>query len=51
MKDVTIFSTQAFGVPDPKVGEEICVFLRLREGVTLTEQDVRDYCKGKVSLP
>jgi hypothetical protein len=44
-----IFSSQAFGIPDPKVGEEICVFLRLRKGATLTEQDVRNYCKDKVS--
>jgi fatty-acyl-CoA synthase len=44
-----MFSLQAFGVPDPKVGEEICVFLKLRNGATLTEQDVRNYCKDKVS--
>ncbi|GFG36327.1 hypothetical protein Cfor_05946 [Coptotermes formosanus] len=43
-----ILEAQAFGVPDPKVGEEVCVFLRLREGATLTEQDVRDYCKDKI---
>jgi len=36
-------------VPDPKVGEEICVYFRLREGVTLTEQDIVDYAKDKVS--
>jgi hypothetical protein len=37
-------------VPDPKVGEEICVYLRPREGVNITEQDVNDYCKDKVSF-
>ena len=36
-------------MPDPKVGEEICVYLRVREGVTLTEDDIREYCKDKVS--
>lgn len=51
IKDYLLCPMQAFGVPDPKVGEEICVFLRLREGVTLTEQEVRDYCKDKVSSP
>jgi hypothetical protein len=44
------FYSQAFGVPDPIVGEEICVFLRLREGAYLTEHDVRKYCEDKVSL-
>jgi fatty-acyl-CoA synthase len=43
-----MFCPQAFGVPDREVGEEICVFLRLREGATLTEQDVRDYSRDKV---
>jgi hypothetical protein len=37
-------------VPDSKVGEEICVYLRLRDGVTINEQDVLDYCKDKVSV-
>jgi fatty-acyl-CoA synthase len=49
MKNDAMFCPQAFGVPDCKVGEEICVFLRLREGATLSEQDVRDYCRDKVS--
>jgi fatty-acyl-CoA synthase len=48
MKNDLMFCAQAFGVPDRKVGEEICVFLRMREGATLTEQDVRDYCRDKV---
>ena len=39
---------QAFGVPDRKVGEEICVYLRLKEGATLTEDEIREYCKDKV---
>lgn len=43
-----IVEAQAFGVPDPKVGEEICVYFRLREGVTLTEQDIIDYAEDKV---
>jgi fatty-acyl-CoA synthase len=44
-----MFSSQAFGVPDTKVGEEICVFLKPRDGATLTEEDIRNYCKYKVS--
>lgn len=40
--------TQVFGVPDPKVGEEICAYFRLKEGVTLTEKDIVDYCKGNI---
>jgi acyl-CoA synthetase (AMP-forming)/AMP-acid ligase II len=51
LNEDAIFSSQAFGVPDPKVGEEICVFLRLREGASLTKHDVRQYCEDKVSGP
>jgi len=39
---------QVFGVPDKKVGEEISAYFRLKEGVTLTENDIREYCKDKV---
>lgn len=49
MEHPHVLEAQAFGVPDSKVGEEICVFLRLREGATLTEEDVRTYCKDKVA--
>ncbi|KAJ9577952.1 hypothetical protein L9F63_025183, partial [Diploptera punctata] len=43
-----VIEAQAFGVPDPKVGEEICVYLRLREGAVLTEDYIRNYCKDKL---
>jgi fatty-acyl-CoA synthase len=39
---------QVFGVPDPKVGEEVCVYLRVREGVQLSEADIVQYCRDKV---
>lgn len=44
-----VIEAEAFGVPDSKVGEEICVYLRLRDGVTISEQDVIDYCKDKIA--
>lgn len=30
-----------FGVPDPTFGEELCAWIRLRDGETLSEQAVR----------
>jgi len=39
---------QVFGVPDPKVGEEICVYLRVKEGIQLSETDIVKYCSDKV---
>jgi acyl-coenzyme A synthetase/AMP-(fatty) acid ligase len=39
---------QVFGVPDPNTGEEICVYLRLKRGIKLMDQDIINYCKDKV---
>lgn len=40
---------QVFGVPDTKVGEDICLYLRLRSGINLTDEDIISYCKDKVT--
>ncbi|WJR80393.1 AMP-binding protein [Bradyrhizobium sp. NP1] len=39
----------AFGVPDAKFGEQICVWVRLRSGWELTANDVRDYCRARLA--
>jgi fatty-acyl-CoA synthase len=44
-----IEEVEVFGVPDPKYGEELCAWIKLHEGRTLTEQDVRDFCDGQIS--
>lgn len=36
------------GVPDARLGEEICAWIRLKEGKTLTAEELKDYCKDKV---
>ncbi|MBM4000004.1 MAG: AMP-binding protein [Planctomycetes bacterium] len=37
------------GVPDPKYGEELCAWIRLRAGMTLAEDEVRAYCREKLA--
>lgn len=37
------------GVPDPKFGEELCAWVKLREGRVLTEEDIRQYCRSKLA--
>ena len=44
-----ILDVQCFGVPDPRYGEELCAWVKLREGATLTEEDVRAYCRGQIA--
>jgi len=40
---------QVVGVPDERYGEEFCVWVRLREGASLTEVEVRDFCRGRLT--
>ncbi len=44
-----ILDVQCFGVPDPRYGEELCAWVRLRDGAVLAEEDVRAYCRGKIA--
>jgi fatty-acyl-CoA synthase len=44
-----IDEVQVFGVPDPKYGEEVCAWIRLREGASASPEDVRAFCKGQIA--
>jgi fatty-acyl-CoA synthase len=44
-----IEQVEVIGVPDKKYGEEICAWIRLHEGVSLEEGEVRDFCKDKIA--
>jgi fatty-acyl-CoA synthase len=44
VKDVSVI-----GVPDEKYGEELCAWVILREGSNATEEDIRDFCRGKIA--
>ncbi|CAG03006.1 unnamed protein product, partial [Tetraodon nigroviridis] len=42
---------QVVGVEDFRMGEEICVFIRLGDGQECSAGEIRDYCREKVSVP
>ncbi|MBL4800427.1 MAG: AMP-binding protein [Emcibacter sp.] len=44
-----IQDAQVFGVPDEKYGEEICIWICLKDGEQATEDDMRDFCKGQIA--
>lgn len=44
-----ILDVQVIGVPDELFGEEVMAWIILKEDATLTAEDVRDYCRGKIA--
>ncbi|HEC86296.1 MAG TPA: AMP-binding protein, partial [Thermoplasmatales archaeon] len=44
IKDVAIV-----GVPSAKYGEEVFAFIQLRNGETSTEEEIKEFCKDKIS--
>ena len=45
----SILEVQVFGVPDEKYGEEICTWIVLKPGESLTEEEVKAFCKGQIA--
>ena len=44
-----IADVQVIGVPDVKYGEELCAWVRLKEGHSATDEDIRAYCRGQIA--
>jgi fatty-acyl-CoA synthase len=44
-----IEQVEVVGVPDPRYGEEIAAWIRLAAGRTMSEDEVRDYCRGRLA--
>jgi fatty-acyl-CoA synthase len=38
-----------FGVPDRRYGEELTACVRLREGASCDEDDLREFCRGRIA--
>jgi len=44
-----IAEVQVVGVPDRRLGETVAVWVRLRAGHTATEDEIRDFCRGRIA--
>jgi len=44
-----ILDVQVFGVPDERFGEELCAWIRLKDGVDITETEIRDFCQDRIA--
>ncbi len=40
-----IQDVQVFGVPDQRLGEQVCAWIRLREGTAVSAAAIQDYCR------
>lgn len=44
-----VLDVQVTGVPDEKYGEEAAAWIILKEGQIATEEEIREFCTGKIS--
>ena len=44
-----VSDVQVIGVPDARYGEEIVAWVKLKPGEEVTAEELRDFCKGKIS--
>jgi fatty-acyl-CoA synthase len=44
-----VADVQVVGVPDERFGEEVMAWVIAREGATVDEEELREYCRGKIA--
>jgi fatty-acyl-CoA synthase len=44
-----IEAVEVAGVPSPKYGEQVGAFIKIKKGHSLTEEEVIDFCRGKIA--
>jgi len=44
-----VADVQVVGVPDPRYGEELLAAVRLRAGAVVTEQELQEFCRGRIA--
>ncbi|MGI9233314.1 MAG: AMP-binding protein [Woeseiaceae bacterium] len=44
-----IKEVQVFGIPDQKMGEEVCAWIQIEDGEALTAEAVTSFCQGQIT--
>ena len=44
-----VLDAQVIGVPSEKFGEEVMAWIKVREGFSLTEEELVNFCKGQIA--
>jgi len=42
-------NAQVIGVPDERYGEVVMAWIKINEGISISEEELIDYCKGKIA--
>ena len=42
-------TVEVIGVPDIKFGEQVCAWIKVKQGKTLTKQDIVSFCADKMA--
>jgi fatty-acyl-CoA synthase len=42
-------AAQIVGIPDRKYGEELCAWIKLKPGATVTADEIVAFCKGEIA--
>ena len=45
----SVQDAQVIGVPDEKYGEEVCAWIKMKEGETLSVDEIRAFCKDQIA--
>ncbi len=44
-----VVDVQVIGVPDARFGEELMAWVKLRDGASVSEDDLREFCRGRIA--
>lgn len=44
-----VADVQVVGLPDTRFGEEVCAWIKLKEKATLTEDEAKAFCRGRIA--
>jgi fatty-acyl-CoA synthase len=42
-------AAQVIGLPDPRYGEELCAWVKLKPGTQATDEEIRAFCRGQIA--
>jgi len=49
MTNPKVADVYVVGLPDERVGETVCAWIRLQPGGTATEDEIRNFCRGTIA--